>query len=93
MSNLVPPLVQPVQRLGSPYWPNKRPKVIVSPADVVDIVHGTSLQLFDLQLDMLHGLNLNDPAKWRSKCSSTFGKFCLSSAAQSSWIGRMFGRR
>ena len=92
MSNLAPPLAQPVQRLGSRYrpyepWPKERPRVI-SPADVVETAYGTAESLFNLQPDMLHGLNLNDPAKWRMRCQSVFGGPCLGS----SWLAGLFRR-
>jgi cyanobactin biosynthesis protein (PatB/AcyB/McaB family) len=72
-----PPLVSPIQRRGAPFWPASRPAVIVDPADLVDTEHGDPTQLFDIRVEKLHGLNVNDPAKWRSAATSCPGPYCV----------------
>jgi cyanobactin biosynthesis protein (PatB/AcyB/McaB family) len=85
---LKPPQIKPVQRLGGPFWPDKRPVVIVNPADLVDLEHGTSAQLFDLQWQQIHGANVNDPAKWRVRSAAQGSAACPSGLG--SCLGMLF---
>lgn len=61
-----PPVAPPVLRPGGRHWPKPRP-AFLSPYDVVDVDHGSARQLLEIQLELLHAGNFNDPGRWRAR--------------------------